>query len=131
MRHPVVGTRLINEMEAPFDSGKVYMAHKYPATNRRAVKAYAARSSETIRQAKNVPCADCGNKYPYYVMQFDHQDNKFKNVSAMTTYSKARLLSEISKCEVVCANCHAERTFKRRNGVLAQLGSAGSLQEQG
>src|SRR5207245_2408021 len=25
-----------------------------------------------IRAAKNVPCTDCGVKYPYYVMDFDH-----------------------------------------------------------
>ncbi len=27
-----------------------------------------------VREAKSVPCADCGVKYPYYVMDFDHRD---------------------------------------------------------
>ena len=35
--------------------------------------------------------------------------------------SLARLMAEIAKCEVVCANCHAERTHKRRV-LVAQEG---------
>ncbi len=25
-----------------------------------------------VRRMKDVPCADCGTRYPYYVMDFDH-----------------------------------------------------------
>src|SRR5579859_2366153 len=31
---------------------------------------------EIIKSAKNVPCADCGVSYPYYVMDFDHIKEK-------------------------------------------------------
>ncbi len=70
-----------------------------------------------IRQVKDAPCFDCGTKYPYYVMQFDHRDGA--KSFTIGNYSKGkisldRVVEEISKCDVVCANCHAERTHQRR-----------------
>src|SRR6267378_5302079 len=31
------------------------------------------RNRRRLREAKNVPCADCGQCYPHYVMDFDHR----------------------------------------------------------
>ena len=59
------------------------------------------------------PCTDCNTHYPYYVMDFDHISNKKYNVSQMLTLSWDTILKEISKCEIVCANCHRKRTYKR------------------
>jgi hypothetical protein len=76
-----------------------------------------ARSRAIVQQAKDKPCADCGVRYPYYVMEFDHLDSEAKqfNVSAgVTRVSLRRLIEEIAKCDVVCANCHAERTHQRK-----------------
>lgn len=67
---------------------------------------------------KSVPCADCGIQYPSYVMQFDHKGNKEFQIGTNTLLSEYRLKLEIAKCDVVCANCHAERTHKRRNGSV-------------
>lgn len=83
------------------------------------------RNRTAVQEAKNKPCTDCGLRYPYYVMEFDHLDSDAKhfNVSAgVTRVSYERLMAEIAKCEVVCANCHAERTHQRkqtRKGVQA------------
>lgn len=66
------------------------------------------------------PCSDCGISYPYFVMQFDHIGvGKKANVAAMASggYSEKAMLEEISKCELVCANCHAIRTFERKSGI--------------
>jgi hypothetical protein len=54
-------------------------------------------------------------QYPYYVMQFDHLGDKEFTIglSVRRSVGYKRLMSEIAKCEVVCANCHAERTFQR------------------
>lgn len=71
-----------------------------------------------IAQAKAKPCADCGVQYPAHVMQFDHvRGTKHFGIANAVNVgpSRARLLAEIEKCEVVCANCHAERTWVRRN----------------
>jgi hypothetical protein len=59
------------------------------------------------------PCSDCGIKYPAYVMDFDHLRDKSGQVHKFLSYSHKRLLEEISKCEIVCANCHRERTYQR------------------
>lgn len=71
---------------------------------------------EFIRALKDNPCTDCGLKYPYYVMEFDHtSDDKIINVGQIASrgWSIARLEAEIAKCDLVCANCHRERTHKR------------------
>ncbi len=65
---------------------------------------------------KHVPCADCGGTYPPYIMDFDHinPDVKEHNVARLRQAgSRDKLRQEIAKCEVVCANCHRERTHKR------------------
>ena len=62
-------------------------------------------------------CVDCEVKYPYYVLDFDHtRGTKVANISQMlNTYSVEDIFKEIDKCDVVCANCHRERTYKRKN----------------
>ena len=76
---------------------------------------------EYIRAVKSVPCMDCGIKYPYYVMQLDHvRGDKIKAVASMMGRTSLRLIQEeVAKCDVVCANCHAVRTYNRtsRAGV--------------
>ena len=66
-----------------------------------------------IVEQKNVPCTDCGRRFPHYVMDFDHlEDKQFTISQSRTTIEKLRV--EIAKCEVVCANCHRIRTHERR-----------------
>lgn len=72
-----------------------------------------------LRELKSVPCLDCGVEYPFYVMQFDHVRGEKKFGVATGPYRKLEdLMEEIEKCEVVCANCHAIRTYKRREQKL-------------
>lgn len=67
-----------------------------------------------VRELKNKPCLDCGNKYHFSAMQFDHVRGKkeFKLASARNR-STEEIISEVNKCEVVCANCHSYRTWSR------------------
>lgn len=80
-----------------------------------------ARNAAYIDAQKARPCTDCGVQYPSYVMQFDHLEDHEKEavISRLrsSTASLERVIAEIAKCEVVCANCHAERTFGRRRRV--------------
>jgi hypothetical protein len=63
-------------------------------------------------------CVDCGNNNPI-VLDFDHKvhDEKTHEVSKMLHdgYSWERILEEISKCDVRCANCHRIKTAKEQN----------------
>lgn len=65
---------------------------------------------------KCVPCMDCGEYYPPFVMDFDHLRNKTINIAdaAVRWTDAKRLLEEIAKCDCVCANCHRVRTYIRR-----------------
>lgn len=73
------------------------------------------KNREYIKTLKeSTPCKDCGKKYPHYVMHFDHLKDKKFNIGSSTGVNKKAFLEEISKCEIVCANCHAERTYRRK-----------------
>lgn len=61
-------------------------------------------------------CMDCGlTGAPAEVYDLDHlpEFEKYKNVSQMMYAGLDRLVAEIAKCEVVCANCHRVRTAGR------------------
>jgi hypothetical protein len=55
--------------------------------------------------------------YPHYVMDFDHVSGKkrFNIGSDIIEMTMKTFLEEISKCEVVCSNCHRHRTFMRKS----------------
>lgn len=67
----------------------------------------------TVKQ--NSPCADCGENYPYWMMDFDHLQDKAFTVSDWRSHSASleRIKEEIAKCDIVCANCHRNRTHFR------------------
>lgn len=78
---------------------------------------YRKKVAELVKAMKQKPCADCGQSYPPWVMNFDHREEeiKFNDVSRLTGNSSLGIvLREIEKCDVVCANCHRQRTHERR-----------------
>ncbi len=50
-------------------------------------------------------------------LQFDHRDKTTKlfNISEAMGYGWEKILNEISKCDILCANCHHKRTAKQFN----------------
>ena len=74
-----------------------------------------------FRNIKSGPCVDCRVEYPWYMMDFDHLPGTVKigNVSDMIASEKSErlIMEEIAKCEVVCSNCHRERTYRRLMGL--------------
>ena len=64
----------------------------------------------------NTPCMDCSVQYPHYIMEFDHRDPVTKEVPFCSLLSRSweRIFAELDKCDIVCANCHNTRTWKRR-----------------
>jgi hypothetical protein len=81
------------------------------------VKDYRSERRAIVDAAKDVPCMDCKQKFPSFVMDFDHRDPSIKlfGVGKNMGRSVATLLAEIAKCDVVCANCHRIRTHGESN----------------
>ena len=79
----------------------------------------AEKFKEYINHLKeSTACQDCGNFYKAYVMDLDHRDPKQKSFSVSKhngSKSWDTLLAEITKCDIVCANCHRERTYGGRS----------------
>lgn len=81
------------------------------------------RNNEVVDRLKNRPCSDCGVQYPPWVMDFDHSpgETKLECISHMKYFAIRNILNEIKKCDVVCSNCHRQRTHLRRlRSVSAQ-----------
>ena len=73
--------------------------------------------ADILDQLRSVPCVDCGGSFPQCAMDFDHRDptTKVRSVTQMiSNASIERILAEVAKCDIVCANCHRLRTFQRR-----------------
>lgn len=67
-------------------------------------------------------CVDCGNTDPR-VLDFDHvRGEKVGNVShdVRNAWPVRKLLEEIGKCEIRCANCHRIVTFERRKSRILE-----------
>ena len=65
-------------------------------------------------------CEKCGYKKHHSALQFDHinRDDKEYNVSTMVLdHSLEDIKKEISKCRVLCANCHAEKTYDNKEWI--------------
>lgn len=83
-----------------------------------------ARVTKFVYELKErTPCADCGINYPAYIMDFDHLEDKKYQISNMiqSGYDMPTVQKEIDKCDIVCANCHRERTHQRKQAPITQL----------
>ena len=108
------------------------MPYKDPAKQKAAAKMHYERNKELfaarqkdrrsnarkfIQQYKieNSICTDCQISYPPHVLQFDHLRDKSFQISGLGVKEKniEQIKKEIEKCEIVCANCHAHRTYMR------------------
>jgi hypothetical protein len=93
-----------------------YQADYAKKTKYKQDKKSKANLRKLVLTLKKRPCKDCSHEYPWYVMDFDHaRGEKLFNLSEASArgFSKRRVLEEAVKCDVVCSNCHRERTFRR------------------
>jgi hypothetical protein len=78
--------------------------------------------ADLLDQLRDVPCMDCDGRYPPCAMEFDHRDSTTKVQGVTRMIGRAsieRILAEVDKCDIVCANCHRLRTFTRRTSMTA------------
>ncbi len=66
---------------------------------------------------KNKKCKHCGENHPA-CLDFHHRDPAKKDMSisqlVRTAPSMEKLLREIAKCDILCANCHRKEHYKER-----------------
>lgn len=108
------------------------MPYKDIEKQKAAQKAYYEKNKEKVKQVardrRNLVvryvqqykqergCTDCKIMYPYWILELDHlpEFTKIGNVATMVaTHSFEDVKAELAKCEVVCANCHKDRTRNR------------------
>ena len=72
-------------------------------------------AGKILAGVKNRPCMDCGGWFNTWQMDFDHREplKKAFTIGRCMNYRIDKLLEEIKKCDVVCSNCHRDRTYKR------------------
>jgi hypothetical protein len=98
-------------------SGKPYDAAWY-AANRDRLVGY-QRDARMRTYAKLVAiklesgCVDCGYNVHAAALQFDHRPDEDKSFDVSSKQGWTATEQEIAKCDVVCANCHAVRTYTR------------------
>lgn len=77
-------------------------------TRRDAIKQY-------INEFKHQPCSDCGKEYPSCVMDLHHivpGCKEFAIARAATAgFNLESIKKELSKCIVLCSNCHRLRHY--------------------
>jgi hypothetical protein len=79
-----------------------------------------------MRELKLAPCVDCGRSFHPVAMTFDHRPGatKVDDLSNLARRGCTGLFElELEKCDLVCANCHAIRTYLRSEAETA--GTAG------
>lgn len=86
-----------------------YYAKKAKLRNAKIIAELRVNLREYLEQH---PCVDCGET-DLRCLTFDHvRGTKVKNISDLIRNhcSWSRILDEIAKCDVRCANCHMKRT---------------------
>ena len=90
-----------------------YMKSWYAKNKERQRDTVRKRRQETskwfVEYKRNLKCEECGENHPA-CLDFNHLDRDLKegNIGAMIWqgYKKESILEEMSKCKVLCANCH-------------------------
>lgn len=73
---------------------------------------------------KTLVCNECGFNHPA-ALDFHHKDdNKEQNISQMqSSGSKRKIMEEIKKCIVFCANCHRIHHFNESRSARVETES--------
>lgn len=69
-----------------------------------------------LADLRAVPCADCKVQFEPCAMDFDHRDPATKRYTVSRMVGRAgtdAILVEVAKCDIVCANRHRVRTWRR------------------
>lgn len=101
---------------------KEYQKEWYKANSEKAKRRAKIHNKVNIKRNKDFiidylkknPCAHCGES-DIVVLEFDHLSNKEYGIATLANSSLEKIKTEISKCQVLCANCHKRKTAKDFN----------------
>lgn len=101
----------------PYDDWRIKHRIRFNRLNRK----FQQSRRELVREIKaGEPCCDCGKYFPHYQLQFDHIYFPRRSHVSKHVGSIAGILAEMMLCDIVCANCHAKRTWERRENAKTQ-----------
>ena len=89
-------------------------------------KEYKQKTRQNIQDIKkNLCCAKCGYNQSIWALDFHHRDPALKDegIARLISnhYSTKRIMSEIEKCVVLCANCHREfHALEKEEGITIE-----------
>jgi hypothetical protein len=104
------------------------------------MRIYAADKTSNFRRGgreyiaevkRGAACTDCGGKFEPCALQFDHVPERGPKLFNLGNgdHSIDAIKAEIAKCDIVCANCHAIRTWKGRGLPWIRRGPLPEAQE--
>ena len=68
---------------------------------------------------QTLKCYKCGESR-HWVLDFHHRDPSIKDgtiTQMLLNSSREKLLQEIDKCDVLCANCHRDLHYQERQNI--------------
>jgi hypothetical protein len=89
--------------------------------NRVRDREYRDKVQAKVREIKlKTGCKSCGFNFHSAALEFHHREPEKKKfrLSESRNYSIKAVMEEISKCGVMCANCHAILEYNKRNGLI-------------
>lgn len=108
--------------------------NRNPPSRRKRYKKRYADHRELINRLKAGPCELCGGQFNPWQMHFDHKERSLKkfNISCLAGKSGFawKLEEELKKCRLLCANCHADQTYKNKHWRHVEKSAPDSKQEE-
>jgi len=92
-----------------------YQKNKDAIRKKRSYQKQEARKWVNDYKTQNSVCTDCEISFPPHILDFDHIGDKSFGISRALQQGTGldKIKQEIKKCEIVCANCHRQRTYDR------------------
>jgi len=90
-------------------------------------KAYDLRRNWLTKYKEDCGCQDCRQKFAGVALDFHHRPGEIKlfNLANCSNRNFELIKNEVTKCDVLCKNCHALKTLESGHHKKAAEASAG------
>lgn len=107
------------------ERGRLRMARwreRNPEINRERWQKSHTEKKQILDDARKGGCIRCEESHPS-CLDFHHRDRATKDadIATMRRFGIPRLIAEIAKCDVLCANCHRKLHWEERNSVAGSV----------